>query len=184
MSSNHPGRRGTAAAFALLAAVALGPSVLADNSVSAAADTTRRVTEGFRIAPIPLNLKGLDRDLVGLGSYIVNAQGDCNGCHSKQEFAPGGDPFQGQPIKINKETYLAGGREFGATVSRNLTPDPKGLPEGNTYKQFLSAIRTGRDPKDGHILQVMPWPVYRNMTDHDLRAIYEYLRAVPSRGWR
>jgi hypothetical protein len=29
------------------------------------------------------------------------------------------------------------------------------------------------------LLQVMPWPVYRNMTDRDLRAIYEYLRAIP-----
>jgi hypothetical protein len=26
----------------------------------------------------------------------------------------------------------------------------------------------------------MPWPVYKNMTDLDLRAIYEYLRAIPS----
>jgi hypothetical protein len=25
----------------------------------------------------------------------------------------------------------------------------------------------------------MPWPVYENMTNHDLRAIYEYLKAVP-----
>jgi hypothetical protein len=25
----------------------------------------------------------------------------------------------------------------------------------------------------------MPWPIYRNMTDHDLRAIYEYLSAIP-----
>ena len=32
------------------------------------------------------------------------------------------------------------------------------------------------------ILQVMPWPTYRNMSDHDLRAVYEYLRAIPSRG--
>jgi hypothetical protein len=29
------------------------------------------------------------------------------------------------------------------------------------------------------ILQVMPWPTFQNMTDQDLRAIYEYLRAVP-----
>ena len=31
----------------------------------------------------------------------------------------------------------------------------------------------------GSRLQIMPWPVYRNMTNHDLRAIYEYLSAVP-----
>jgi hypothetical protein len=34
-------------------------------------------------------------------------------------------------------------------------------------------------PFDGNLLQVMPWPIHRNMTDHDLRAIYEYLSAVP-----
>ncbi len=25
----------------------------------------------------------------------------------------------------------------------------------------------------------MPWPIYGNMTDHDIRAIYEYLKAIP-----
>ena len=176
MSSTHPGRRATVAAFMLLTAVGLGSSVLADDGASAGG-----IAYGLSLAPVPLNLKGLDRALVARGSYIVNAQGDCNGCHSKQEYAPGGDPYKGEPIKINKRDYLAGGRDFGVAVSTNLTPDTKGLPEGHTYKQFLGLIRTGHDPDDGHILQVMPWPVYRNMTDRDLRAIYEYLRAVPSR---
>lgn len=26
----------------------------------------------------------------------------------------------------------------------------------------------------------MPWPVFQSMTDRDLRAIYEYLSAIPS----
>jgi len=34
-----------------------------------------KIKEGFAIAPVPLNLAGKDRALVGLGSYIVNAQG-------------------------------------------------------------------------------------------------------------
>ena len=42
-----------------------------------------RVERGFEIAPVPLNLEGKNRKLVGLGSYIVNGQADCNGCHSK-----------------------------------------------------------------------------------------------------
>jgi len=29
------------------------------------------------------------------------------------------------------------------------------------------------------LLQIMPWNIYRNMTNRDLRAIYEYLSAVP-----
>jgi hypothetical protein len=41
-----------------------------------------RIIKGFAIAPVPLNLTGKNLNLVGLGSYIVNAQGDCNGCHS------------------------------------------------------------------------------------------------------
>jgi hypothetical protein len=56
-----------------------------------------RIHRGFEIAPVPLNLEGKNRELVGLGSYIVNAVGDCNGCHSAgppSEFAnPGGNPF-------------------------------------------------------------------------------------------
>jgi hypothetical protein len=34
-------------------------------------------------------------------------------------------------------------------------------------------------PFDGNLLQVMPWPTFQNMTDHDLRAIYEYLSSIP-----
>jgi hypothetical protein len=43
-------------------------------------------------------------------------------------------------------------------------------------------MRTGHNPNDppGEILQVMPWPLYRWKTDEDLRAMYEYLRAIPS----
>jgi hypothetical protein len=32
----------------------------------------------WRIAPVPLNLAGRDYNLAGLGSYLVNAVGDCN----------------------------------------------------------------------------------------------------------
>ena len=36
------------------------------------------------------------------------------------------------------------------------------------------------DPDDpDEILQVMPWPIFRNMTDHDILAIYTYLTAIP-----
>ena len=29
------------------------------------------------------------------------------------------------------------------------------------------------------LLQIMPWPGLKNLTDHDLRAVYEYLSAIP-----
>src|SRR5713101_960184 len=169
-----------------------------------------RIEQGFDIAPVPLNLDGKNRALVGLGSYIVNAQADCNGCHNPgpgaNQFLPGGNPYFGQPKMINPATYLGGGRDFGALVagsahiiSRNLTPDKTGLPEGgHTFSEFVEIIRTGKDfdhlhpacsgtpnsgcmpaPFNGDVLQIMPWPIYKNMTDHDLRAIYEYLSAIP-----
>ena len=51
---------------------------------------------------------------------------------------------------------------------------------GLTLEDFISAIRTGHDPDNpSEILQVMPWPVFRNMTDRDLTAVYTYLSAIP-----
>ena len=145
-------------------------------------DDESRIQRGFDIAPVLLDLKGKNRALVGLGSYIVNAQGGCNDCHTNPPYQNGGDPFLGQPKKINVDHYLAGGMQFGPGVtSRNLTPDATGLPAGLTFDQFLNVLHTGNDPENpGELLQVMPWPVYGNMVDRDIRAIYEYLRAIPS----
>lgn len=115
----------------------------------------------------------------------------------------------GQKEQINPGTYLGGGRDFGPypgpgsplhIISRNLTPTPKtGLPEGDhTFEEFLEILRTGKDfdhlhptcsatvttnclppPFNGDVLQIMPWPIHKNMTDRDIRAIYEYLSAIP-----
>jgi hypothetical protein len=143
-------------------------------------DSESKIQQGFAIAPVPLDLRGKNRALVGKGSYIVNAQGGCNDCHTEPAFARGGDPFLGEPKQVNAANYLGGGRHFGPDiVSRNITPDDHGLPSGLTRDQFITALRTGID-KDGAILQVMPWPVYGDMTDGDLNAIYEYLSSIPS----
>ena len=170
-----------------------------------------RVERGFETAPVPLNLNGKNRELVGWGSYLVNAVAGCNDCHDagpKTQFLPGGNPFFGEPTKINPATYLGGGQDFGPLfptpgsphiVSRNLTPDKTGLPEGGRpFPEFLQLLRTGVDldrlhppcsstvttnclprPFDGNLLQIMPWHTYKNMGDHDIRAIYEYLSAIP-----
>jgi hypothetical protein len=157
-----------------------------------------RIKEGFRIAPVRLDLKGKNHDRVGLGSYLVNAVGGCNDCHTCPSYDPGpngpsqghdpyGPPFGpvgGGDGKINSKNYLAGGVRFEPpfVTSANLTPDPTtGQPDGNhSFAQFKQLLRTGHDPDEpARILQVMPWPVYRNMNDEDLRAIYEYLSAIP-----
>ena len=142
-----------------------------------------RIQRGYQINPVPLNLKGKNRALVGLGSYIVNTNG-CNDCHTHPSYAPGHDPFLGQPEQINAVQYLTGGRQFGPFTSANLTPDALGRPAGLTLEEFITVLRTGHDPDapaGSPPLQVMPWPVIGKKTDRDLHAIYEYLRAIPSR---
>ncbi len=178
---------GTAALIAAVLALALAHSP--KGKAAGGDDSESKIQRGLAIAPVPLNLAGKNRALVGLGSYIVNASGDCNGCHAGPagEFSPGGDPFQGEPKHINPDSYLAGGTPlFGPFfIPRNLTPDKTGLPEGGaTYEEFRGIMRTGIDPDQAHpqfgpFLQVMPWPAFQDMTEHDLRAIYEYLSAIP-----
>src|SRR5262245_51831587 len=138
-----------------------------------------RVAIGYRINPVELRLRGKNRFLVGFGSYLVNAGGGCNDCHTHPSFAPGGDPFAGETEMINTSQFLAGGRQFGPITSANITPDENGRPAGLTFEQFEHLLRTGRQD-NGEILQVMPWNVYGKMTRFDLRAIYEYLSAIPS----
>lgn len=148
-----------------------------------------KIKRGFEIAPVPLNLKGKNHALVGMGSYLVNAAGGCNDCHTWRKttippnfgtnYEPGGDPFAGQPEQIYRAGYLAGGRDFGPFRSRNLTPDASGTVTDG-FATFKEIIRHGFDPDHlTPVLQVMPWPVYRNLTDNDLRAIYEYLTTIP-----
>jgi hypothetical protein len=205
----------TAAAFAV--AVGFGSLSGITRALADEGDgESSRILIGFEVAPVTLNLVGKDPALVGLGSYLVNVLDHCNTCHSAgpaTEFARGGNPyFKGsQPTVINQATYLGGGRVFpqqapGAPliVSRNLTPDKTGLPEGGrTFDEFRVIIQTGIDldhlhpncadptitasttcypanlPFNGDVLQIMPWPGLRHMTEHELRAIYEYLSAVP-----
>ena len=189
-------------------------------------DEATLIKIGFQIAPVPLKLAGKDPGLVGYGSFLVNAVGDCNGCHTgggppNFNYAAGGNPYFGQPTKVDPTTYLEGGTDFGPAlppgfydpgfggylgpdiISRNLTPDKTGRAEGGrTLSEFKQIMRTGIDldkihptctdisptptpancippPVDGSLLQVMPWPVFHNMTDHQLTAIYEYLSAIP-----
>jgi hypothetical protein len=154
------------------------------------------IQRGFAIAPVQLNLRGKNPALVGLGSYLVNAVGGCNDCHTCPSYTPGQSPYasstpgsieaQVMPGAVNATNYLAGGVPFTPTpfISRNITPDASGKPAGLTLQQFMQVMRTGVDLDNEHpgispLLQVMPWPVFRHMTDNDLSAIYAYLSAIP-----
>src|SRR5215470_8857357 len=93
-------------AAALTMAVLAGTMMITSPRVHAdSSQTDSRIQIGFNIAPVKLNMKGLNPALVGVGSYIVNAQGDCNGCHNSPdlggEWAVGHNPYFGQPKTVN-----------------------------------------------------------------------------------
>jgi hypothetical protein len=150
------------AAAVIAAVIAISSPVQAQSE-----PTGPRVLQGLAISPVPLNLTGKDINLVGLGSYLVNTVGDCNGCHSSgvpptfiYPYLPGRNPYFNQPQIVDPKTFLDGGTNFGPVgtptgpanypgpfiITRNLTPNKEGLPEGgHTLAQFMQIFRTGID---------------------------------------
>jgi hypothetical protein len=147
-----------------MAAVCLGVVAYMPALQGQANQGQSEIQRGFDIAPVPLDLAGKNRSLVGLGSYYVNGPSDCLGCHT------------------SNTGYLGGGNDFGPVVTRNLTPDKFGRPAGLTRDEFFLAMRFGTDFKGlappGPLI-IMPWMAYRHGTDRYLDAIYEFLRSIP-----
>src|SRR5438309_1169528 len=101
----------SASVVVTFAAVILAGTLSSSRRVRATGDDDEnrndsRVQRGLEIAPVPLNLEGKNRGLVGLGSYLVNTHG-CNDCHDTgpvDQFLPGGNPFFGLKKRINPAT--------------------------------------------------------------------------------
>jgi hypothetical protein len=113
------------------------PSIQAQGSSDDHSDS--RIDRGFDIAPVPLNLEGKNRALVGLGSYLVNAVGACNDCHDagpQTQYEPGGNPFFGQRKKINPA--FSARRAIPFLVS--LTTPPKPI-SNDSQSSTLQAVR-------------------------------------------
>jgi hypothetical protein len=109
------------------------------------------------------------------GDYLTHLIG-CQDCHtpvgSDHNPVPGMDFSGGQ---------LFDG-PWGKVASANLTPDPTGIPY---YDQalFIHTIRTGY-VGSRPLNQLMPWLIFRNMTDDDLSAIFAYLKTLKPVGHR
>ncbi|MDP2068239.1 MAG: diheme cytochrome c-553 [Lutibacter sp.] len=142
------------------------------------------------------------QELVARGSYLVNAIG-CDDCHSPKKMTPQGPiidldrRFSGHPsdetlYKIDKNNIGPGKWIFmnnsltafvgpwGVSFGANLTPDDTGM--GNwTFDNFKTALREGKFKgiKDQRmLLPPMPWQNFKNLTDSDLRAMFEYFKTV------
>jgi len=138
---------------------------------------------------------------VARGKYLVEIAG-CHDCHTPQKMGANGlEPdmsrmLAGHPAdrtlppppapsgpwivsSIDSNTAFAG--PWGISYTRNLTPDKETGLGAWTEQQFVETIRNGRHQGRGRqILPPMPWPVYRNMTDADLKAIFAYLKTIPA----
>ncbi len=126
----------------------------------------------IRNAPQPLTSPVADQDSadpVKQGEYLVQISG-CSDCHSLQD--------RGRPVP---GMAFAGGFElkgpFGTVTSANITPDPSGISYYDD-QIFIQAMRTGKVGAR-NLNPIMPWSVYGNMSDQDLKATFAYLKTLP-----
>ncbi len=141
------------------------------------------------------------RPSVELGRHLVTIAG-CNDCHTPFVMGPDGpEPdmtrmLSGHPeqfelpeppplaegpwIWAGAATNTAYAGPWGISYAFNLTPDEDTGLGAWTEEMFVQAIRTGRHMGQSRPIQPpMPWPMYRNMTDRELKSVYAYLRTIP-----
>jgi hypothetical protein len=80
---------------------------------------------------------------------------------------------------VGNNNFTAFVGPWGISFARNLTPDTATGLGSWTEAMFIKTIRDGKHQGEGRpLLPPMPWPMYRNMTDDDLKAVFAYLRSV------
>ncbi len=139
-------------------------------------------------------------ELVKRGEYLVNSIG-CDDCHSPKRMGahepeiieelrfsgyPSERPVQEVDTNSVKRGWMLLGADltsavgpWGMSFTANISSDATGI--GNwKEEQFIKALREGKyKGLDGSrpLLPPMPWFVYKNMTDDDLRSIFAYLKS-------
>jgi hypothetical protein len=176
-------------------------------AVSALALTARPSPAPQAVEPLaaeaepPAALASTEADPVARGEYLVTIMG-CNDCHTPWAMTERGpEPdmtrrLSGHPqdlimpeapvlgegpwLWVGAATNTAFAGPWGVSFAANLTPDPETGLGHWTADTFIAALRTGRHEGQGRpILPPMPWPMYRQATDDDLRAVFAYLQSLP-----
>jgi mono/diheme cytochrome c family protein len=93
--------------------------------------------------------------------------GGCTNCHTAKDGAllAGGDPIA---------------TPFGNFIAPNITPDPETGIGRWSLKDFIRAMREGRDPAGQPLYPAFPYTSYTRMSDEDLAALKAYLDSVPA----
>ena len=90
------------------------------------------------------------------------------------------DSLYAYGMVLSRNSALAGGQTIGmegvTSTSANLTPDASGIP----YYDEALFIRTSRTGTVGarELSSIMPFVVFRNLSDDDLKAIFAYLQTL------
>jgi cytochrome c553 len=139
--------------------------------------------------------------LIKRGSYLVNSIG-CDDCHSPKKFGPNGmeidmehrfsgylanNPKSKTNTSVMKDGWVLMKMDltsavgpWGQSYSANISSDATGI--GNwTEEQFFRALREGKSKglkESRPLLPPMPWFVYKNMSDTDIKAIFAYLKTT------
>ena len=127
-------------------------------------------------ASLDNNVKPDVSDMVKYGAYVVNSAA-CMDCHTPMDKG-----------KYIMDKLFSGGFTFnmGSFVvnSANITPDSLTGIGKWTEEMFLDKFKHYRDPaiyatNPGKVNSIMPWNLFANMDDFDIKAIYRYLRTIP-----
>ena len=140
-------------------------------------------------------------EMIALGKYIVSTSG-CDDCHTPKIFTDKGPIFDttrslsGFPHEeilpaidmnmIGPDKWVMTEKHLGAWVgpwgisyASNLTPDKATGIGTLTEEMFLKTLKEGKYMGVGRpLLPPMPWQVYGQKTDEDLKAIYAYLMSI------
>ena len=96
----------------------------------------------------------------GAGEYAMYAS-DCLACHTAED---GEDFAGGLPVES----------PMGTIWSTNITPDPETGIGGYTLDQFRAVLYDGIRADGVHLYPAMPYENYRNLTEEDVRGLYDY----------
>ena len=140
------------------------------------------------------------------GAYLAGAAGGCDDCHTPKKMTPNGPepdmsrrlaghpageklaPIPGPNVMapdrwmaLTNAHLSAWAGPWGISFARNLTPDMATGLGSWTEDMFIKTIRNGKHQGEGRtLLPPMPWPVYKNLTDDDLKALWAFLRSLPA----
>lgn len=122
----------------------------------------------FPVYPPTNQATGAQQDLIARGEYLAK-MGDCISCHTN--------------VKAGTPSYAGGlplATPFGTFYSPNITPD-KETGIGNwTEKDFIRALKEGRDPHGRNYYPVFPYIYFSKISDEDAKALYAYFMNIPA----